>query len=215
MPKLTGFAPGPIRGAARFQPERWERLAPSLHQYLPFGAGPRMCERREPERRNRRIIPPLAGARCGSGRGRYTEKAMHSIKVDEAAALVDITLSGRITASDSPLLCAELRRVFGSLRGRPIKILVDAQFLQPLAPAVADEFRSVQEYALTLGLQRVAQVVESSVVLLQRTRIMRESGTDPLTQTFRDRVAARKWLLSSDTRHEGTPSTRPPPQSTR
>lgn len=27
----------------RFLPERWERIAPSLYEYLPFGAGPRMC----------------------------------------------------------------------------------------------------------------------------------------------------------------------------
>jgi cytochrome P450 len=27
----------------RFLPERWERIKPSLYEYLPFGAGPRMC----------------------------------------------------------------------------------------------------------------------------------------------------------------------------
>lgn len=121
---------------------------------------------------------------------------MHKIKVDEATALVDITLYGLINAEESKLLCAELRRILSSLRGRPIRILVDAQFLQPVAPEVADEFRGVQQFGRTLGIARVAQVVESSVVLLQRTRIMRESGTDPVTRTFRDREAARRWLLS-------------------
>ncbi len=27
----------------RFRPERWEKLSPSIYEYLPFGAGPRMC----------------------------------------------------------------------------------------------------------------------------------------------------------------------------
>ena len=120
---------------------------------------------------------------------------MHKIEVDEAATLVHVSLSGLITAEESVLLCAELRRALGGLRGRPIKILVDAQFLQPLSLQVADEFRAVQEYGLSVGLDRVAQVVESSVVLLQRNRIMREAGTNPMTRTFRDSEAARRWLL--------------------
>jgi hypothetical protein len=120
---------------------------------------------------------------------------MHKIKVDDSAAFIEVTLDGLIGSDESRTLCAELRRVLTTLAGRPIKILVDAQFLQPLSPEVADEFRSVQRYGKALGLDRVAQVVESSVVLLQRTRIMRESGTDPQTRTFRDRELARRWLL--------------------
>lgn len=120
---------------------------------------------------------------------------MHKIKVDESVALIDVTLDGLIGSDESRALCAELRRVLTTLAGRPIKILVDAQFLQPVSPEVADEFRAVQRYGKALGLDRVAQVVESSVVLLQRTRIMRESGTDPQTRTFRDREAAKRWLL--------------------
>ena len=27
----------------RFRPERWEGRQPTLYEYLPFGAGPRMC----------------------------------------------------------------------------------------------------------------------------------------------------------------------------
>jgi hypothetical protein len=120
---------------------------------------------------------------------------VHKIKVDEVAALVDVTLGGLINADESRLLCAELRRAFGSLRGRDIKVLVDAQLLHAVPPEVADEFRSVQEYSLAVGLVRVAQVVESKVVLLQRTRIMGESGTKAMTRTFGDRDAARRWLM--------------------
>ncbi len=136
---------------------------------------------------------------------------MHKIKVDDATAFVEVTLSGLITDEESKALCSELRRALGSQRGRAIKILVDAQFLHPVPQSVADDFRAVQEYGLSLGTLKVAQVVESSVVLLQRTRIMRESGTDPMTQTFRDREAARRWLLSADIKG----GTTPPPASSR
>jgi hypothetical protein len=121
---------------------------------------------------------------------------MHKITVDEGAALIEVTLDGLINLDESKVACAALRRALTQLGGRPIKILVDAQFLQPVSQEVADEFRGVQRYGLVLGLARVAQVVESSVVLLQRSRIMREAGTGPLTRTFRDREAARRWLLS-------------------
>jgi hypothetical protein len=121
---------------------------------------------------------------------------MHKITVDEDAALIEITLDGLINTDESKLACAALRRALTSLSGRPIKILVDAQFVHPVSQEVAEEFRAVQRYGLVLGLTRVAQVVESSVVLLQRARIMRESGTGTMTRTFRDREAARRWLLS-------------------
>jgi len=112
---------------------------------------------------------------------------MRTIDLDEGAALVDITLDGPTNTEESKLPALSYggccRRHAGA-RSR-----------------LCDEFRGVPKFGSTLGLDRVAQVVESSVVLLQRSRIMRESGTDPLTRTFRDRVAARRWLLSrSETR---------------
>lgn len=124
---------------------------------------------------------------------------MFKITVEQAAALVIVKLDGLIGADESARLCAELRQTLTSLRGRPIKILADARGLQPLSPEVADQFGAVQRFALSQGLERAAQVVESSVVLLQRTRIMRESGTDPKTRTFRDVDEARQWLLARDT----------------
>src|SRR5262249_47384701 len=42
-PFITHRDPERYPEPARFLPERWERLQPTLHEYLPFGAGPRMC----------------------------------------------------------------------------------------------------------------------------------------------------------------------------
>lgn len=42
-PLITHRDPDRFPEPARFRPERWEGLTPSLHEYLPFGAGPRMC----------------------------------------------------------------------------------------------------------------------------------------------------------------------------
>lgn len=42
-PFITHRLPDLYPDPARFRPERWARLAPSPYEYLPFGAGPRMC----------------------------------------------------------------------------------------------------------------------------------------------------------------------------
>ncbi len=122
---------------------------------------------------------------------------MHKVKVERNVAMLEITLSGMIDDTEVVELVDEIRQGIISLRGRPIQILVDAQFLRPVAPEVTDQMRAVQEYGIEMGVTRVAQVVESSVVLLQRTRVMRESGTDPLTRTFDDLEKARAWVLET------------------
>lgn len=42
-PFVTHRDPGLFPEPARFRPQRWEHLQPTPHEYLPFGAGPRMC----------------------------------------------------------------------------------------------------------------------------------------------------------------------------
>ena len=42
-PFLTHRDPERYPEPARFLPERWEEIQPSVYEYLPFGAGPRMC----------------------------------------------------------------------------------------------------------------------------------------------------------------------------
>jgi cytochrome P450 len=42
-PFVTHRDPALYPEPARFRPERWERLEPTNYEYLPFGAGPRMC----------------------------------------------------------------------------------------------------------------------------------------------------------------------------
>jgi cytochrome P450 len=42
-PLVTHRLPDLYPEPTRFRPERWQRLQPSLYEYLPFGAGPRMC----------------------------------------------------------------------------------------------------------------------------------------------------------------------------
>ena len=42
-PFVTHRDPDVYPEPARFRPERWERLSPTLYEYLPFGAGARMC----------------------------------------------------------------------------------------------------------------------------------------------------------------------------
>jgi cytochrome P450 len=42
-PFITHRDPERYPEPARFKPERWEKLQPTPHEYLPFGAGSRMC----------------------------------------------------------------------------------------------------------------------------------------------------------------------------
>jgi cytochrome P450 len=42
-PLVTHRDPDRFPEPSRFRPERWEGLSPTLYEYLPFGAGPRMC----------------------------------------------------------------------------------------------------------------------------------------------------------------------------
>lgn len=42
-PLVTQRAPALFPEPARFLPERWEATSPSAYEYLPFGAGARMC----------------------------------------------------------------------------------------------------------------------------------------------------------------------------
>jgi SpoIIAA-like len=121
---------------------------------------------------------------------------MYKVNVDEALGLVEIQQQGMIKLEEAQQLTAEVRRGIASLRGRSVKILVDTRFLHPVPPGVDQEMRDVQVYGLAHGVDRVAQVVESSVVLLQRNRIMREAGSEPMTRIFREPESARKWLLS-------------------
>src|SRR6185369_13014846 len=107
------------------------------------------------------------------------EVGMYNYRIiDPAAALVEVTLEGLLTLEEAKAACAELRGILLKLRGRRIKILVDVRRLHPVPPEVADEFRAAQRFALTQGLERAAQLVESSVILLQRSRISKEAGTD-------------------------------------
>ncbi len=42
-PLITHRDPGLYPEPLRFRPERWKTLSPGTYEYLPFGAGPRMC----------------------------------------------------------------------------------------------------------------------------------------------------------------------------
>jgi hypothetical protein len=121
---------------------------------------------------------------------------MYKIKVNEALALVEIEQGGLLKLEELQRCAAEVRQAIRALRGRAIKILVDTRSLHPVPPGVDDEMRSVQEFGVANGVVRVAQIVENSVVLLQRTRILREAGTSSLTRMFRDIEAARQWLVA-------------------
>ncbi len=74
-PLLTHRDPDVFPEPARFRPERWEGLSPSLHEYLPFGAGPRMCLGSGFANLALRVLLPMI-------LGRYRFTLAHGARVD-------------------------------------------------------------------------------------------------------------------------------------
>ena len=56
-PLVTHRDPDIFPDPARFRPERWRGLSPSPYEYLPFGAGPRMCVAMVAPRRRFEVAP--------------------------------------------------------------------------------------------------------------------------------------------------------------
>ncbi len=74
LPADTGFIVSPLithripelyEDPLRFDPERWTRIAPTAYEYMPFGAGPRLCIGMGFASQALRIVLPMVLARFG------------------------------------------------------------------------------------------------------------------------------------------------------
>lgn len=82
-PLITHRRPDTYPDPLRFRPERWESLRPSPYQYLPFGAGPRMCLGAGFAAQALRLVLPMMMQRF---RFQLTDKAVVSTKVQGITA---------------------------------------------------------------------------------------------------------------------------------
>jgi hypothetical protein len=123
---------------------------------------------------------------------------MFQIKLDKMNSVIDFVLDGIIQLDEMKQFAEQLRLATLTLAGTDIKIKADLRRFRPAAPGVADMIREVQEFGLTMGVKRVAEMVDSEVVALQLNRVARESGTHKILRRFVDAQEAREWLLHGD-----------------
>jgi hypothetical protein len=128
---------------------------------------------------------------------------MFQIKLDKLNSVIEFVLDGLIQIDEMKQFCEQLRLATLTLAGTEIKIKADLRRFRPAAPTVADMIREVQEFGLTMGVKRVAEMVESEVVALQLNRVARESGTHKILRRFFDDNEAREWLLHGDSLRKG------------
>ncbi|MBK9261858.1 MAG: hypothetical protein IPM54_18900 [Polyangiaceae bacterium] len=120
---------------------------------------------------------------------------MFQIKIDKVSAIIEFHLEGIFQMDEMTQFVDQLKAATLSLKGNQIKIKADLRRFKPSSPAVADMIRQVQEFGLSNGVIRVAEMVESEVLALQLNRVARESGTHKILHRFADEQEAREWLV--------------------
>jgi hypothetical protein len=123
---------------------------------------------------------------------------VYEIRIDRAAAIIDVDLDGTLRAEDMARLGRELQEAIAGLVGREVRIKVDARTLRPVAPEVAEMLRAAQALAIRSGVRRIAELVAGGVVALQLGRVAQESGADRYLRRFVDERAAREWVRETE-----------------
>jgi hypothetical protein len=123
---------------------------------------------------------------------------MFQIKIDKVHSIIDFNLEGIFQMDEMTQFVDQLKASTLSLKGFQVKIKADLRRFKPSSPAVADMIRQVQEFGLSNGVIRVAEMVESEVLALQLNRVARESGTAKILHRFVDEQEAREWLVHGE-----------------
>jgi hypothetical protein len=123
---------------------------------------------------------------------------MFQIKVDKFQSIIEFHLDGILQMDEITQFVDQLKVATMSLKGNSIKIKADLRRFKPSSPEVADMIRQVQEFGISNGVIRVAEMVESEILALQMNRVARESGTHKILQRFADEAEAREWLVHGE-----------------
>lgn len=123
---------------------------------------------------------------------------MFQVKVDKIQSIIEINVEGIIHMDEMTQCVNQIRASTVSLKGSQIKIKADLRRFKPSSPEVAEMIRKVQEFGISNGVIRVAEMVESEILALQMNRVARESGTHKILQRFADEQEAREWLIHGE-----------------
>ncbi|MDC3959479.1 STAS/SEC14 domain-containing protein [Polyangium jinanense] len=123
---------------------------------------------------------------------------MFQIKLDKLNTLIEFSIEGLVQVDEMKQFLAELRRSAVTLTGSDLKIFADMRKFRPASPNVVEEVREVHELAKTMGVRRLATVLESEVLALHMSRLARETGADKFIRRFTDEQEAREWLATGE-----------------
>jgi hypothetical protein len=123
---------------------------------------------------------------------------MFQIKVEKLHSIIELHIEGIIHMDEMTQCVGQLKTATLGLKGNQIKIKADLRRFKPSSPDVADMIRQVQEFGISNGVIRVAEMVESEILALQMNRVARESGTHKILQRFADEAEAREWLVHGE-----------------
>jgi hypothetical protein len=123
-------------------------------------------------------------------------KPMHRVTLDFANAVIELVAEGAVDQSEMTEVFSEMREAAYKLQGRAIKCFIDLRQTTISSPEMAQRIKEHQQAMAKLGMQRVAEVVTSSLLALQMNRVAREAGVHERVQRFSDADVAKRWLLS-------------------
>ncbi|TKD02282.1 hypothetical protein E8A74_28970 [Polyangium fumosum] len=107
-------------------------------------------------------------------------------------------MEGLVQVDEMKQFVVELRRSAVTMTGPELKIFADLRKFRPASPDVVEVVRDVQEFAKTMGVRRMATVLESEVLALHMSRLARETGADKFIRRFTDEQEAREWLATGE-----------------
>jgi hypothetical protein len=123
---------------------------------------------------------------------------VYVVDVDERHAIIEFALDGPIRQDEMQKFVEELKAAAHSLRGRSIKLMADLRTFRPFSPEVAELILQAQRFVLQRGAMRMAEMVDSHVLLLQLNRVARESGAEKILRRFSSDFSAKHWLIHGD-----------------
>jgi len=123
---------------------------------------------------------------------------MFQIKLDKLNTLIEFSLEGIVQLDEMKQFAAELRRSAITMTGPELKILAEMRRFRPASPDVVEAMRDVQEFAKSMSVRRMANVLESEVLALHMSRLARETGADKFLRRFTDEQEARDWLANGE-----------------
>lgn len=147
--------------------------------------------------------PPQVSAKTDSGGGAAApvtgvglKKKGFIVELDNRRAIVKVKVWGFWTVEDGHAYLDEFKRVASKVFGRPWYVLADISEFTAQKPEVSALVEQTMAFALSNGLVKAANLVNSSLGKMQISRLSQAMGL-PEFSFFQSERLAIEWLLAS------------------